>query len=87
MELQHNQQPRTALINELLQSGLPSRNLLCSAGKIYHGTREGNGGCNVWVEQTAGAHSTSDGKPASSPLPLHLELRNHSPTGFAWGHQ
>src|ERR1019366_9349583 len=40
----------------------------------------------MWVERTTGAHSTSDGKPASSPLPLHLDLRNRSPTGFAWGY-
>ena len=30
-------------------------------------------------------HVEEEGKPPR-PLPLRLDLRNHSPTGFAWGY-
>ena len=49
-------------------------------GKTYQGvTREGET-CEVCIHQSA----NPDAKPL--PLPLHLALRNHSPTGFAWGY-
>lgn len=44
--------------------------------KTYHGTRTSDG-CKVWV---------SDGTARQRPLRLRLDLRNHSPTGFAWGY-
>src|SRR6202035_3847736 len=43
--------------------------------KTYRGTRT-EGGVTVEVEE--------DGKRKS--LPLHLYVRNHSPTGFEWGY-
>jgi Family of unknown function (DUF6166) len=51
--------------------------------KTYTGKRvqePGGGieGCEVYVQG-------EDGK--SYPLPLHLEIRNHSPTGFGWGYR
>ena len=42
--------------------------------KTYIGTRLEQG-CEVYV--------TEDGR--QYPLPLRLEIRNHSPTGFEWG--
>lgn len=44
--------------------------------KVYLGNRLGEG-CEVYVK-------LEDGK--AYPLPLHLEVRNHSPTGFNWGY-
>jgi hypothetical protein len=38
------------------------------------------------VEAVADPNSAQNIKGARIPLPLHLELRNHSPTGFAWGY-
>lgn len=43
-----------------------------SADKHYLGTKDGN----VFVVEGA----------ARRPLPLRLDLVNHSPTGFAWGY-
>src|SRR5262245_22144387 len=56
--------------------------------KFYRGEREADGGCAVWCED---AHpGPLDILPTAgrqrSPLPLCLELRNHSPTGFEWGY-
>lgn len=44
--------------------------------KTYHGIRTPQG-CEVWVSE--------DNKPRR-PLPLRLDLRDHSPTGFEWGY-
>lgn len=41
----------------------------------YEGERSADG-CKVWVVE--------DGKPRRK-LPLRLDLRNASPTGFEWG--
>lgn len=46
----------------------------------YHGERDDNGGCRVWIERKRG-HAVE-----RTDLPLHLEVREHSPTGFAWGY-
>lgn len=43
--------------------------------KVYSGRRE-NGTATVWV----------DNENVCRLLPLCLELRNHSPTGFEWGY-
>jgi hypothetical protein len=47
-----------------------------TAVKTYTGHRLDTG-CEVYV---------SDQHGRSYPLPLHLEIRNHSPTGFGWGY-
>ncbi len=44
--------------------------------ETYQGTRTPNG-CQVTV---------SDGTARKRPLPLRLDLCNHSPTGFEWGY-
>ncbi|MHB8524355.1 MAG: DUF6166 domain-containing protein [Limisphaerales bacterium] len=44
--------------------------------KTYHGSRTADGTSEVWVSDGAKKY----------PLPLRLDLRNHSPTGFAWGY-
>ena len=46
----------------------------------YRGERAAEGGCRVWIERKA------EDTLESSELPLHLEIRAHSPTGFAWGY-
>ena len=48
----------------------------------YRGERTADGECRVWIESTHGAGKTVE----RSELPLHLEIRSHSPTGFAWGY-
>ena len=45
--------------------------------KTYTGVRIDPEGCEVYV-------TGEDGK--RYPLPLYLEIRNHSPTGFEWGY-
>src|ERR1051326_4717889 len=51
--------------------------------KIYHGERRRDGTCSVWVAEDtqSGVHDVS-----LRELPMRLDLRNHSPTGFEWGY-
>jgi hypothetical protein len=51
--------------------------------KTYHGIRHTDGKVEVWVEEPV--QGSRAGK-AQRTLALHLELRNHSPTGFEWGY-
>ena len=55
---------------------------------IYRGCRERDGTSKVWVEETpvSVAGDTTIGSSSERPLPLHLEIRSHSPTGFEWGY-
>jgi hypothetical protein len=46
-------------------------------GKHYEGRRNPDGGCIVEVVEN----------DRRRPLPLRLDLFNHSPTGFEWGYQ
>lgn len=49
--------------------------------KRYIGLASNEGLDNVLV------HTVVDGAPVGTyTLPLHLDLRHHSPTGFAWGY-
>src|SRR5580658_956339 len=87
MELQqHAQQPKTALSSELPKSPLPSLALPRCTEKIYRGVRLRDGNCEVSVYEPSASTPFRRGATSSRPLPLHLELRNHSPTGFAWGY-
>jgi Family of unknown function (DUF6166) len=86
MELQHKQQPKTTLDNELPNAALPSLNLPHLADAIYRGIRHPDGRCEVCVDEPSTATPFRQAAKTSRPLPLHLELRNHSPTGFAWGY-
>jgi hypothetical protein len=56
--------------------------------KSYHGKRQADGSAEVWIEETKPKPTTeaSASGPTRRPLPLCLELKNHSPTGFAWGY-
>ena len=59
-----------------------------SWGRTYHGRREPDGSCEVWVEEDE-HQNLSDAlvsQPTRRELSLHLEIRNHSPTGFEWGY-
>lgn len=46
------------------------------AGKVYVGTRNARDEVRVLVVQGVGG---------SKPLPMHLDLFAHSPSGFEWG--
>jgi len=46
-------------------------------GKLYHGHRNERGNAYVWALPWKGD---------AYPLPVCLEIRNHSPTGFEWGY-
>jgi hypothetical protein len=50
--------------------------------RTYRGERGADGASRVWIECPANAGETQE----RSELPLHLEVRAHSPTGFAWGY-
>lgn len=52
--------------------------------RTYKGINLGEDSVEVWYE-TGGAGSAST-PPERNRLPLHLELRSHSPNGFAWGY-
>ena len=55
---------------------------------IYRGCRGRDGTSKVWVEETpvSVAGDTAIGSSSERPLPLHLGIRSHSPTGFEWGY-
>jgi hypothetical protein len=55
------------------------------AAKTYHG-RSGRNGVKVWVEEFNPTAKHRGKQTVVRPLPLQLELRSHSPTGFAWGY-
>ena len=52
---------------------------------MYHGKRSPDGTCEVWVEDHLNHPANRARIAPSRPLPLRLELRDHSPTGFGWG--
>ena len=56
--------------------------------KSYHGRRQADGSAEVWVEETKPKPTgeASESGPTRRPSPLRLEIKNHSPTGFAWGY-
>ena len=86
MELQQHEERRTtALKHELPKTALPSLTPL-PAEKIYRGVRRPSGYIDVCVIEPCVATPLRRAATCSRPLPLHLELRNHSPTGFAWGY-
>jgi len=49
--------------------------------RSYHGERNLNRASEVWIEESKPGRASS-----RLPLSFHLDLRNHSPTGFAWGY-
>jgi len=85
MEQQQQTQRERALINERPRTSLPSLSLPRQAEKIYRGVRHADGGCEVCVDEPSVANPFRSAAKSSHPLPLHLELRKHSSTGFAWG--
>lgn len=54
--------------------------------KSYHGKRQADGSSEVWVKETKPTGDTRASGQTRRPLPLRLEIKNHSPTGFAWGY-
>ena len=83
---QRERRQNRALVSELPRSALPSLTLPPRAEKTYRGVRHGDGSCEVRVEEIAPGFATTETRKSSRSLPLHLETRNHSPTGFAWGY-
>ena len=70
--------PRTA--------GLAALKVPIPADKTYRGMRHRDGHSEVLAERTLAPASGRSVTGSPAPLPLHLEVRNHSPTGFAWGY-
>jgi hypothetical protein len=66
--------------------GLDALKLPRLADKIYHGRCGKDGTREVLVEGTAESAKTGEAFQKPRPLSLHLEVRDHSPTGFAWGY-
>jgi hypothetical protein len=52
--------------------------------RIYKGAVRSEGQSEVWFEDAPPGNSSM--VPDRHPLSLQLEVRNHSPTGFAWGY-
>jgi Family of unknown function (DUF6166) len=50
--------------------------------RTYRGQRLDSGENRVWIETVI----DRDRAPERGELALHLEVRNHSPTGFGWGY-
>jgi len=73
-ELQHER--RTGIQSKIETVSAPT-----GWDRTYHGERNLDRGCEVWI-----VDAKLGRVPSRSSLPFHLELRNHSPTGFAWGY-
>lgn len=86
MEQQQHTHQNQAYNNEHPKTSLPSPILPPLPEKIYQGIRHRSGHCEVCVVEPSLAAPLRRPATSSRPLPLHLELRNHSPTGFAWGY-
>ena len=87
MEQQHRkQQPNEGLNIEPPNTGIPYFIALPFAKeKTYHGVRLSDGKSAVRVEEPISL-SPSPNRRILGILPLHLEVFNHSPTGFEWGY-
>src|SRR6185503_6025024 len=56
--------------------------------KSYNGKRRSDGYCEVWMEESR-VRPIGDAAVSGSTrrsLPLRLDIKNHSATGFAWGY-
>ena len=67
---------------------LRDASVLLSWKRCYSGQRSKDGICEVWVEESAVRiiGDAAVNEASRRKLPLHLEIRNHSPTGFEWGY-
>src|SRR5262245_1194599 len=76
-------QPETPANEKLSNAAMPTLDL-----KTYHGRRNRDGVCDVWVvddpRKVITEHGANDA--ATRDLPARLDLRSHSPTGFEWGY-
>ena len=54
--------------------------------KTYHGRHGCQGNAEVWIEEFRATAERPQEATTLRPLPLHLDVRGHSPTGFAWGY-
>ena len=79
MELIHSK-AQSSRRNDVLEPNLSALKPPTTPGKTYQGVTREDGISEVWIHESA----NRDGE--ARPLPLHLSLRNHSPTGFAWGY-
>jgi len=86
MGMQQFDQLKDALNSQLQKADLPTSTLPQRGEKTYRGMRHADGSCTVIIEESVPKSSSAKPSKISRPLPLHLELRNHSPTGFAWGY-
>ena len=86
METQRHEHLNDALNSQLPKADLPTLTLPQRSDRVYRGVRHADGSCAVTVEESSSSSPTPEAAKVSRPLPLHLELGNHSPTGFAWGY-
>ncbi len=82
-----NHQPQAASVNAT-QTGVDKLTLKRAWDKSYHGVRCTDGTCGVWVEEDALVEHAGAAviETRWRALPLCLEIREHSPTGFGWGY-
>jgi hypothetical protein len=76
-------EPKAPTDQSLSTAAMPTHDL-----KIYHGCRNRDGVCDVWVVDDPTNVITQEGinDAAARDLPLRLDRWNHSPTGFEWGY-
>lgn len=86
METQQHCQLNDALSSQIPKVDLPTSALPRRAEKIYRGIRDADGNCTVLVDEPSSDSPTTGERGTTRPLPLHLEIRNHSPNGFEWGY-
>ncbi len=84
---QFDQQPQ-ATVSDATQAGVDKLTLPAAWDKRYHGVRCTDGTCGVWVEEDALAENGGAAviQTRRRALPVCLEIREHSPTGFGWGY-
>lgn len=85
------QQQQKSLPQQASKTALPTANLAALKlpglpDKTYRGTRHRDGSAGVVLEKPLDSTNGRISLNSSRPLPLHLDVRDHSPTGFAWGY-
>jgi hypothetical protein len=78
--IRHHPRPRPQRLDDLVAPAL--------ADKTYYGRRKADGSSQVWVVDDHSKLIDEQGlnEAAARDLPLRLDIRNHSPTGSAWGY-
>ena len=73
---------------DAIESVLKDTEIRVAPDRNYRGERRPDGTCEVWCEEAnvTGVGDAAVSRSSRRDLPVCLEIRNHSPTGFDWGY-